>query len=88
MVQNPSAVLARCTSRNAIDKWVAEMSQRYWCKAPGQRQIIIKECMLKFARNLLQRGGTARRILVGLFTRRRRLNRNILNLKLVKKAIF
>lgn len=41
------------------------MSQKCWCEAPGQRQAFIKERTPKFTSDLLQRGRTAIRVMVG-----------------------
>lgn len=82
----PFCGVATCTARYAIDKRVAEMSR---CETPGRRRakVFIKKRSPKFTRDLLQRGGTTARIMVGLFTGRRRLDRHMFDLKLAEDAI-
>lgn len=76
------------TSLKDMYLYVAEMSLRCLCVAPGQRQAevfitghLFKDHNPKFTRDLLQ-GTTNIRILVGLFIGHCRLIRHMINLKL------
>lgn len=56
------------------------MTQRCWCEVTGLKQTkaFIKGRMPKFTSDLVQQGGTAKSVLVGLFTGPCKLNRHII----------